>query len=141
MIRDACDDELIAKDPYLALRRRKWPEDVGVEGPDPFTAAERDRIIGWFAKKVYGDHCRFHLHPPYHAYVSFLFWTGARPSEASGLQWGDVDLKAKVVFVRRSFHLGVYAAAKTKRSVRRVHLTHELVDLLAKLQPLRVEPT
>jgi integrase len=72
--------------------------------------------------------------------VTFLFWTGALPSEASGLQWGDVDLKGKVVFVRRSFHLGVYAGAKTKRSVRRVQLTEELVDLLRELQPLRVEP-
>ena len=141
MIRDACDDELIAKDPYLALRRRKWPEDVSNDGPDPFTTEERDRILGWFAKKVYGDHCRYRKHPSYLGYLTFLFWTGARPSEASGLQWGDVDLKGKVVFVRRSFHLVVYAATKTKRSVRRVQLTDEVVALLRELQPLRVEPT
>jgi hypothetical protein len=53
MIRDACDDELIAKDPYLALRRRNWPEDPGTQGRDRFTAAERDRVIGWFDEKVY----------------------------------------------------------------------------------------
>jgi integrase len=70
-----------------------------------------------------------------------LFWTGARPSEASGLQWGDVDFKGKLVFVRRSFHLGAYAGAKTKRSVRRVQLADDLVELLRALQPLRVEPT
>jgi hypothetical protein len=51
-----------------------------------------------------------------------------------------VDLKGKVVLVRRSFHLGVHAAAKTKRSVRRMQLTEELVELLRQLQPLRVEP-
>ena len=46
-----------------------------------------------------------------------------------------------MVFVRRSFHLGVYAATKTKRSVRRVQLPDEVVRLLRELQPLRVEPT
>lgn len=55
-------------------------------------------------------------HAPFYAYVHTLFWTGMRPSEASGLQWRDVDLDAGRLYVRRSYHLGSYSTPKTKQA-------------------------
>ncbi len=100
MIRDAREiDGLIERDPFVGVRWGRVP----VPGPEPFTSDERLRITGWFGRKRFGFHSgkahdgdRLRIHPPYHAYVHFLFWTGMRPSEASGLQWGDVDLDAGV---------------------------------------------
>jgi integrase len=52
-------------------------------------------------------------HPPYYAIVQTLFWTGMRPSEAAGLQWGDIDLATGTAGVERSFHLGALAETKS----------------------------
>jgi len=83
---------------------------------------------------------RFHPHPPYHALVHFLFWTGTRPSEAAGLRWGDVDLDAGIVRIVRSRHLWEDSAPKTAQAARTVELLPETVQLLKEMQPLRVTP-
>jgi integrase len=76
----------------------------------------------------------------YHAYVHTLFWTGLRPSEASGLQWRDVDLRGGRLHVQRSRHLYEYGAPKTDSADRWVELFPETVALLTALQPLHVRP-
>lgn len=135
MIGAAIDDGYRTDDPFLPLRRRKWPDDPKAPEPTPFTRDERDKILAWFRDKVYVDHRREMTHPPYYGYVTFLFWTGARPSEASGLQWGDVDLDRGFALVQRSYHLGEYGPPKTKRARRRVELGRDLVAALRGLLP------
>ena len=81
------------------------------------------------------------LHPAYHGYLHLLFWSGMRPSEGAGLQWQDIDLGRATVEVRRSWHLRAYGEPKTRSARRPVQLFPETVDLLRRLQPLRVEPT
>ena len=44
-------------------------------------------------------------HASFHVYVHLLFFSGLRPSEASGLQWGDIDLAQSKLHVSRSRHL------------------------------------
>src|SRR5262245_12891454 len=63
-----------------------------------------------------------------------------RPSEASGLQWGDVDLCSGRFHVQRSRHLYEYGAPKTASAERWVELFPETVRLLRELQPLHVAP-
>ena len=142
MLADAVADELLTRDVF---RRLKWPAWSPPE-PDPFTAAERTRILDWFAARRY----RFHAgggrsvlrpHPPYHVFVHLLFWTGMRPSEATGLQWGDIDLEGGRLQVRRSRHLGQYGEPKTRAARRTGELFPETVRLRASLQPLRTTPT
>ena len=85
MIRQATADGFVTQDPFAGL---KWPKPRTPE-PDPFTAEERTRIIRWFAEKEFSFYAgrategpRRRPHPPYHAFVYVLFWTGLRPSES-----------------------------------------------------------
>lgn len=105
MIRDAREiDRLVTLDPFVGVR---WGK-VTVPGPEPFTAEERTKILRWFERKQFGfrgSGARRRPHPSYYAYVHTLFWTEMRPSEASGLRWGDVDLDQGIVRIVRSRHL------------------------------------
>jgi len=55
---------------------------------------------------------------------------GLRVSEALGLQWQDVDLREKVVSVRRSAYRGAIDETKTSSSKARLPLATVLVELL-----------
>lgn len=143
MIQQAIVDELVTRDLFLGLKWPKWrpPE------PHPFTSDERDRIIDWFRRKRFGFHAGSHLnddrlrpHPPFHVYVHLLFFSGLRPSEASGLQWGDVDLTRGKLHVTRSRHLYEYGAPKTASADRWVQLFPQTVELLHAMQPLHTMP-
>jgi integrase len=100
----------------------EWPEVVREE-PDPFTSEERDTIIGWFAAH----------RPDWSAFVAFLFWSGLRQSEASGLQLGDVDLTAGTVSIRRSLGRDGPEKTKTKASRRTIALLPEALAAIASL--------
>ncbi len=50
---------------------------------DPFTAVERDQLLEIIRV---GQHSAF-----YHRFISFLFFTGCRPSEAAALEWGHLS--------------------------------------------------
>ena len=83
MIRQATADGFVTQDPFAGL---KWPKPRTPE-PDPFTAEERTRMIRWFAEKEFSFYAgrategpRRRPHPPYHAFVYVLFWTGLRSS-------------------------------------------------------------
>jgi integrase len=141
MLRQARADELLARDVFL---EHQWP-DVTTPEPDPFTPVERVKLLAWFATKTFrvlrgGGTPTVRRHPAYHAFFTLLFSTGMRPSEAAGLQWGDVDLAAGRLFVRRSRHLGSYGAPKTAAARRTVELFPEVVRWLRALAPLHVRP-
>jgi integrase len=79
-------------------------------------------------------------HPAFFAYVHPLFFTGLRPSEASGLQWGDIDLAGSRIHVQRSRHLYDYGAPKTASADRWVELFPETSRILDGIQPLHETP-
>jgi integrase len=144
MIQQAKVDDLVTRDIFAGLKWPKW----NPPKPDPFTAEERSRIVEWFGRKLFGFHPgratggpRLRPHAPYHVFMHVLFWTGLRPSEVAGLQWGDVDLKRSRLHVRRSRHLYDYGDPKTRSARRTVELFPETVRLLAAIQPLNVTPT
>ena len=142
LIQQARADELVARDLFAGL---KWPT-WNPPKPNPFSAEERDRILGWFRDKRFRCHdegttgYRLRGHPAFHAFVHALFWAGLRPSEAAGLQWTDIDLPRERLYIRRSRHLYEYGEPKTRSARRTVELFPETVRLLRVLQPLRVMP-
>lgn len=73
---------------------------------------------------------------PVYRYVLGLADTGMRPSEGSGLEWGDIDVRGQgAITVRRSRVLGHVSATKTAFSERT--LTPLSPRLLAELRAMR----
>ncbi len=128
-------DEVVTRNLFVGL---VWPTWEPPE-PDPCTLAEARRILTWFQTRVWG--MRRRLHPAFHAYLHLLFWAGGlRPSEASGLQWQDLDLRRGLLYVRRSYHSGRYDGPKFRGAKRTVELLPETVRVLRALQPLHLTP-
>jgi integrase len=103
----------------------KWPRTPSAE-PDPFDAAERDRIVEWFR-----NHKRH-----YYPFVLTLFRTGMRPSEATALRWSDVDLARGTIRVRRSRYQGAENEPKTRGSNRTVYAVTAVLEALRAAMPL-----
>lgn len=97
----------------------RWPR-IERPLPEPFTADERDRIIGWF-----GEHETW-MRP----WIECLFWTGLRHGEAAALRWRDVDLTEGTVFVRASRSERVDGTPKTRGSVRTIPLLPEALSAI-----------
>lgn len=114
----------------------KWSRGQTPE-PDPFTLAERDTIIGKLLEPKPKSRSR---RPPGHRWayplIAILFWTGMRPSEATGLFWGDVELVGGRLFIRRSRVKGIVGPTKTEQSRRTIRLSARAVELLRDLRPL-----
>jgi integrase len=142
MIGQAQADELVLCDPFVGLKWGRWEH----EEADPLEPAERDQTLAWFRDREFSFHAgrgggaRLRPHPHYHAYLHFLFWHGARPSEASGLQWRHVDLRRGTVHVRQSYNEGKYGKPKTKNARRTIELHPDTVELLRAVKPLRESP-
>jgi integrase len=75
----AIEQELTTLNPYAKLKKRKI-EQTQVK---PFTIDEMKNIINGFGK----------IQPAYKDFVTFLFLTGCRPSEAIGIQWRRIDFE------------------------------------------------
>jgi integrase len=114
-------DEIIDSNPIDRVKRFKHSK----EEPKPFNADERDRILAQTDGQV-------------HNFFNFAFWTGLRTSELIGLRKCDVDLKRKVIFVRKAIVEGEEKGTKTK-SGSRTHEMHELAFSALSAQ-LKVTP-
>jgi len=140
-LRDAAEDGVVSLSLYPRL---KWPEWDFPEA-DPFTGAERGAILEYF--RTHRFRCRApgtqtgyesRPYPPFHAFVHLLFWSGLRPSEATGLREGDCDLGAGRLYIRRSRHLGQENRPKTRSARRTVELFPATLRLLDAMRPLHV---
>ena len=81
---------------------------------DPFSAAERDLIIQAFALHRRYQH--------YASFVTFLFRTGCRPSEAVALQWkhisqdfSTISFEDAIITYTRISHKAIKNGAKNLR--------------------------
>jgi integrase len=127
MVRDAIADELFSgTDPFKAL---EWEPTIRAR-PDPFNAAERDKILEWFATRR-----RW-----YYPFVFTLFHVGLRPSEATALRLRDFDPARGMIDITKSRHLGAEHPPKTSKSARTVRLPPTVTAVLRELLPLHVDP-
>jgi integrase len=117
IFRLAEEEELIAGNPLRLVRGLREPRMV----IDPFDTAETGRLI---AAAPAG---------PVRALLAVLLWAGLRPSEALGLQWGDIDLGRGLISVRRSRGRFGAAMTKTAASERDVDIGPRLVAELRAL--------
>src|SRR5215470_11925026 len=127
---EAVTQKLLTSSPTTGM---KWGRQRRTKKQDPFTRPELERIIAHLAKK----RSRYAF-----TYILALADTGMRPSEASGLDWGDIETNGDgSIQIRQSHVQGELAATKTEASDRTlIGLTPRLRAALHDLMPLRVEP-
>jgi integrase len=93
------------------------PAKLGVDNPSPRRREQRP-----FESWAELESVAAHLSPRYRTMVIFAAATGFRPAEWVALEWRDIDLTARVVYVHRSFTKGRLKCPKTEASRRAVPL-------------------
>jgi len=106
-LESACKHDIIARNPCKSITRPVHKQ----EEPIPFSLEERKAIF----EEVAGEF----FEPLYKVILS----TGLRSTEAFGLEWCDIDKKAKVIHVRRKFMHKQIEPLKSKHSVRTLDIT------------------
>ena len=90
---------------------------LGVDNPSPRRREQRP-FESWAELAAVA----VNLAPRYQPMVMFAAATGLRPAEWLALEWRDLDLEARVVYVHRSFTKGRLKCPKTEASRRAVPL-------------------
>jgi integrase len=93
------------------------PAKLGVDNPSP-RRREQHPFESWDQL----DAVTANLSPRYRPMVIFAAATGLRPAEWLALEWRDLDLEQRVVYVHRSFTKGRLKCPKTEASRRAVPL-------------------
>src|SRR6266540_7446360 len=93
------------------------PAKLGVDNTSPRRREQRP-----FESWAELDAVAANLTSRYRPMVIFAAATGLRPAEWVGLEWRDVDLEARVVYVHRSFTKGRLKCPKTEASRRALPL-------------------
>jgi integrase len=106
------------------------PAKVGVDNPTPRRREQRP-FESWAELNAVAAR----LAPRYAPMVIFAAATGLRPAEWIALEERDVDRKARVVYVRRSFTKGRLKCTKTEASRRAVPLQAIALDAIERQLP------
>jgi len=105
------------------------PAKLGVDNPSP-RRREQHPFDSWSELEAVVE-C---LSRRYRPMVIFAAATGLRPAEWLALEWRDVDLEARVVYVHRSFTKGRLKCPKTEASRRAVPLQTIALEALQQQQ-------
>jgi integrase len=121
MLSDAVEDGVILANAALQLRgtRRRRA--------DTLTQADRQKAIRPMSQaQLSAFLAAAESDSRHYALFLLLARTGMRPGEAYGLQWGDLDLRARELRVERSWSLGRVETPKTGET-RTVDMSEQLV--------------
>lgn len=115
---DAVEQGLVPANPLHGMKFRKRKKVKDDDDIDPFTTAEIAAILAATDE------------PQYRNLVQFAASAGLRTSELIGLQWDDVDLPGRRVYVRRAFVEKQMKATKTEAGERTVDLVPTALQAL-----------
>jgi integrase len=112
---------------YLELPKYLWESDPL---PNPFNQDQKQAVLEGFRES--------RRYSYYYSFVSFLFLTGCRPSEAVGLRWSAIALDFSEIIFNGAIVLveGKQVrtdSSKNNRKYRHFPVNHELKDLLTSL--------
>ncbi|MBC7171898.1 MAG: tyrosine-type recombinase/integrase [Polyangiaceae bacterium] len=119
IIGDAVIDLELPKNPLARVAALPEPPTHTDDDPNLLTADELSRLL-LAAEKVV---------PEFHPIFATMAFTGMRPGEVTALRWSDVDLKSRVIRIRRGQFRGEVKETKTGKT-RRVAIPEELVSVL-----------
>jgi integrase len=108
ILTEAVEDELITANPALGgKRRRRSKQKQTRRRQDPFTHEELGALFG--TAETHSVERRGNTVRPFRPFVPFLLClahTGVRLGEAVALRWGDIDWRAGMILVSRSYTHG-----------------------------------
>jgi len=111
----AIDEEVIKYNPCTNIKLPKHTK----KSVEPFTSAQVKQILdnstGWLR-----------------LYLAICFYTGMRTGEVLALMHSDIDLKNRVIHIKRGMSKGNITSPKTKSSIRDVPILDDLVPYLPK---------
>ncbi|WP_249106494.1 tyrosine-type recombinase/integrase [Argonema galeatum] len=125
----AVQEELMTANPFEGMPRVKGGKKTA--SINPFTKVERDQIITAFEADRYYAH--------YAPFVKFLFLTGARTSEAIGLQWKHISPDLSVITFSEALVDKKRKGTKTGK-IRRFPINGKLKSLLMECLPANPMP-
>jgi len=104
--------------------------------PKPFNRHEVSQIQTWFSEN----------YPHYSDFVSCLFLTGMRTSEAIGLRWQDVDLDSKLLIISESLTSPTRDSRRIRKdtkagAIRYFPLSGKLLEILEARHEIAHEPS
>lgn len=115
----AKQDRLIPSNPAEYLKR---PNSTPPEEKRALTDEERARMVDLFTTHEHG------------LYLAVMYYTGMRPGEVRGLQWGDLDWNENLIHVQRDVDYATKTATvgelKTKAADRYIPIAEDLRTLL-----------
>lgn len=112
----AVADGLIAQNPCGSIEQASWQK----QPPDPFTLDEANTILASMGE---------HYPEPVLNFYEFMFFTGLRTSEGIGLEWTEVDFRAKTILVKQGFVIDEMNDTKTSKA-RTVNLNSRALTAL-----------
>lgn len=122
----AVQDRIIEKNPAEKLKR---PVATPPAEKRALTEDERERILHCIETHKYG------------AYLAAMYYTGMRPGEVRGLQWGDFDWQNGLIHVQRDVDYAASGASvgalKTRNADRYIPIADKLRAIL---YPMRETP-
>ncbi len=107
------------------------PAKLGVDNPSPRRREQRP-FESWAELEAVAAN----LTPRHRPMVIFAAATGLRPAEWLALEWRDIDLEARVVYVHRSFTKGRLKCPKTEASRRAVPLQTIALEAVEQQSPI-----
>lgn len=111
-------ERIVPNNPAENLRR---PNATPPEEKVAFTDAEKSAIL---------EQIRVHEHG---MYLAVLYYTGVRPGEARGLQWGDIDWDTKLIHVQRDVD---YAGGKAELGSLKTQAADRYIPIAADLETI-----
>jgi integrase len=119
VLSQAVEDEILPANPALRMGKHLRQADDPEPQIDPFTPAEAAHVV---------DVAREHF-PEWYPWVLTGFRTGMRSGELPGLQWGDIDWRARYLNVVRNIVKGQLTTPKNHQR-RRIDLSRQLAVAL-----------
>jgi integrase len=112
-----------------------------------FTPEEKEKVINDFVNHGYknGKRLKGYSYSYYANLVKFMFMTGCRPSEALGLQWGDISNGfGEIIFRKGAVRTGKGRIVNSKKSknndIRTFPCSQKLRELLESIKPETAKP-
>jgi integrase len=111
----AIDEEVIKYNPCNNIKLPKHTK----KSVEPFSREQVTKLLntstGWMQ-----------------TFLAICFYTGMRTGEALGLMYSDIDLKHRVIRIKRSINKGKITTPKTDKSIREVPIFDDLLPYLPK---------